>query len=92
MVTPIAASGPPWRRFTAHHATGTNTVHALRSRAHMHHAVSPAARSASPIVSPSASNTYQAAESASIDAPTVTSCAEAAPDANACMMSPGSSR
>jgi len=67
-------------------------VHALTSRTHMHHAVSPAARSASPIVSPSASNTCQAAESASMEAPTVTSSVEPAEDANARMMNRGTVR
>src|SRR5213592_4354577 len=40
MVTPIAPAGPPCIRTSIHHATGTNTVHALTRRVHMHQAVS----------------------------------------------------
>jgi hypothetical protein len=75
---------------TAHAASGTNSTHASATRAHMHHAVSPAARSASDSVIASASNSCHAVLTSSIEVPRATSASdETSSDANIPITSPG---
>jgi hypothetical protein len=78
---------------TAANASGMNTPHAMKSRASMHQVVSPAARSASPRVIPTASKSCHSTDMESMDAPTLTSAAEPSGScAKSDMMASGSAR